>query len=104
MQCIGEVFGSRTIQAPKIMHGKADKIFHQASGLFKNVPGPFMAARYHSLIVDKVPAGFKKTAWSSDGSLMAFAHETRPVYGVQFHPESFMTKHGETIMRNFLNV
>jgi anthranilate synthase/aminodeoxychorismate synthase-like glutamine amidotransferase len=104
MQCIGEVFGAHTVPAPRIMHGKTDEIFHTADGLFAGVPDPFTGARYHSLVVDMVPHGFLKTAWSKDGSLMGFEHESLPVYGVQFHPESFMTEHGETIMRNFLNV
>jgi anthranilate synthase component II len=86
------------------MHGKTDEIYHTAGGLFAGLPDPFIAARYHSLVVDQVPAGFYKTAWSDDGSLMAFQHDSLPVYGVQFHPESFMTEYGATIMRNFLNV
>jgi para-aminobenzoate synthetase component 2 len=102
MQCIGAVFGSQIVQAPRIMHGKTDDVLHGESGLFAGVPNPFTAARYHSLIIETLPGGFQKTAWSQDGSLMAIQHDKYPVCGVQFHPESFMTEHGETIMRNFL--
>lgn len=101
-QCIGEVFGSRTIQAPTIMHGKTDVIHHQQNGLFSGVPNPFRAARYHSLVVDTLPADFERTAWSSDDSIMGMQHSKYPVFGVQFHPESFMTEHGNKIMKNFL--
>jgi anthranilate synthase component II len=101
-QCIGEVFGSSTVVAPTIMHGKADALRHESGGLFENLPSELPVARYHSLVVDQVPAGFLRTAWSDDGSLMAMQHTTYPVFGVQFHPESFMTEHGEAMMRKFL--
>jgi anthranilate synthase/aminodeoxychorismate synthase-like glutamine amidotransferase len=102
MQCVGEVFGRQTVEAPRIMHGKTDDIQHSGTGLFDGVPDPFTAARYHSLVVDELPDGFNRSAWSSDGSLMAFQHDQYPLFGVQFHPESFLTEHGELIMRNFL--
>jgi anthranilate synthase component 2 len=101
-QCIGEVFGSRTVPAPLIMHGKVDEIYHDGGGLFTGLPSPFRAARYHSLVVGELPLGFRRTAWSDDGSLMGLQHEDYRLYGVQFHPESFLTSHGERIMRNFL--
>ena len=101
-QCIGEVFGSKTVEAPVIVHGKTDAIHHKKSGLFLNLPNPFMAARYNSLVLDTLPDEFALTAWSDDGSIMAIQHTTYPVYGVQFHPESFMTPHGNVIMKNFL--
>ncbi|TAL15024.1 aminodeoxychorismate/anthranilate synthase component II [Patescibacteria group bacterium] len=101
-QCIGEVFGAKTIRAKEIVHGKTGSITHTPEGMFRGVPSPFLAARYHSLMIDKVPDGFTLTAWSDDKTIMGIAHNTYPLFGVQFHPESFMTEHGETIMRNFL--
>lgn len=101
-QCLGEVFGSETVQAKEIVHGKRGTVHHTATGMFKNVPKPFLAARYHSLMVDTLPSDFTLTAWSDDDTIMAMQHTNYPVYGVQFHPESFMTEHGDTIMRNFL--
>jgi anthranilate synthase/aminodeoxychorismate synthase-like glutamine amidotransferase len=101
-QCIGEIFGSHTVEAPVIVHGKAGAIQHTKTGLFKGLPDPFMAARYNSLVLDTVPNEFRRTAWSGDGSIMAIQHEQYQLYGVQFHPESFMTPLGDVIMRNFL--
>lgn len=101
-QCIGEVFGATIVTSKKIMHGKPDSINHSSEGLFKHVPNPFLAARYHSLMINQVPEGFKLTAWSDDKTIMAIQHNTYPVYGVQFHPESFMTEYGKQIMKNFL--
>lgn len=101
-QCIGEVFGSSTIAATAIVHGKADTIHHTETGLLQNVPNPFQAARYHSLMVNNLPDDFVKTAWTDDETIMAMQHKTYPLFGVQFHPESFMTEYGDAIMRNFL--
>jgi anthranilate synthase/aminodeoxychorismate synthase-like glutamine amidotransferase len=114
-QALGEVFGSHTVAAPTIMHGKTDLIRHDGTGLFADLPNPFVAARYHSLVLDRVPVGFVKTAWSGsdanvtsdsddsgDGSIMAIRHEKLPVYGLQFHPESFLTEYGTAIMEHFL--
>jgi anthranilate synthase/aminodeoxychorismate synthase-like glutamine amidotransferase len=101
-QCIGEVFGSKTVNAPAIMHGKTDRIYHNQDGLFVSLDSPFTAARYHSLVVDSTPDGFTRTAWSEDGSIMALQHNKYPLYGVQFHPESFLTAEGDIIMRSFL--
>lgn len=101
-QCIGEIFGSNTVEAPSIMHGKTDRIFHNQAGLFEGLDSPFTATRYHSLVVDSTPDNFRRTAWSQDGSIMALQHDQYPLYGVQFHPESFLTAEGDTIMRNFL--
>ena len=101
-QCIGEAFGARVVPAPTIVHGKVAAIRHTGSGLFKGVPDPFAAARYHSLVVDALPEHFRLTAWSQDGTIMAIQHKEYPLYGVQFHPESFMTTRGDAIMRNFL--
>jgi len=101
-QCIGEIFGSHTVAAPTVMHGKSDLIYHTQTDLFEGVPNPFTGARYHSLVVDQVPNEFVKLAWSKDGSIMAMRHAHYPVYGVQFHPESFLSEHGERIMEQFL--
>lgn len=102
-QCIGEVFGAPTITATAIVHGKADTIFHNGEGLFQGIPSPFQAARYHSLMVSRIPDDFIETAWSEDHTIMAMHHKTYPLFGVQFHPESFMTEHGDAIIRNFLS-
>jgi len=101
-QCIGEVFGSQTIKAPVIIHGKTDEIHHNGQGLFRNVSDPFIAARYNSLVIDSLPDNFIKTAWSNDGTIMAIQHEDYPLFGVQFHPESFMTVDGDLLMMEFL--
>lgn len=101
-QCIGEVFGSNTVEAPTILHGKTDVIHHKKRGLLAKLPNPFIAARYNSLVLDRVPPDFHLSAWSTDGSIMAIEHKKYPVYGVQFHPESFMTPQGNIIMRSFL--
>jgi len=101
-QCIGDVFGSSTVAATRIVHGKADRINHNGKGLFIGIPNPFQAARYHSLMIDTVPANFTVTAWSDDKTIMAIQHDAYRLYGVQFHPESFMSENGELLMRNFL--
>ena len=101
-QCIGEVFGSHTITAKEIVHGKSDSIIHASQGIFVGVSSPFMAARYHSLMIDQVPENFSLIAWSDDKTIMGIQHDDYPLFGVQFHPESFMTEYGDTIMRNFL--
>lgn len=101
-QCIGEVFGSTTVNAPVIVHGKTDAIRHEGQKIFKGVPNPLIAARYNSLVIDKVPDEFMLLARSDDNTIQAIAHKKYPVYGVQFHPESFMTEQGDVLMRNFL--
>ncbi len=101
-QCIAEVFGSKTVPATRVVHGKTDKIFHNQTGVFAFVPTPFVAARYHSLMSDSVPKNFVLSAWTEDKTIMGIQHKTYPVFGVQFHPESFMTEFGNIIIRNFL--
>lgn len=101
-QCIGEAFGTKTIAAKQIVHGKRGEVYHKGTGIFKGIHNPFVAARYHSLVIDNVPNDFTFTAWSDDKTIMAMEHNEYPVFGVQFHPESFMTSHGEVLMRNFL--
>jgi len=104
-QCIGHVFGGNVIRAPRLMHGKVSPILHEGAGIFAGLPSPFTATRYHSLIVEEpLPAELEATAYTPEGELMGVRHRTRPIYGVQFHPESILTEHGHDILRNFLNV
>jgi len=104
-QCIGHVFGGNVIRAPRLMHGKVSPIDHQGTGIFAGLPNPFTATRYHSLIVEEpLPAELEATAYTPEGELMGVRHRTKPIFGVQFHPESILTEHGHDILRNFLNV
>lgn len=103
-QCIGHIFGSKIIHAKNITHGKTSDIHHTNKGLFKGLPNKFKVARYHSLAIDQVPDDFELSAWAEDGEIMAIHHKKLPVYGIQFHPESFMSEYGDEIMRNFLQV
>ena len=102
-QCVGQFFGGRVVRAREPMHGRASAIEHDGSGLFAGLPAPLTVGRYHSLIVEAAPAGpLRVTARSGLGEVMAVAHRTRPVFGVQFHPESILTEHGHAILSNFL--
>jgi len=101
-EAIGQIFGSKVIQAKKILHGKTSKITHTNTNLFKNIQQNTSVARYHSLIIDKTPKNFICTAKTKDNEIMAISHKNYPLHGVQFHPESFMTWEGEGIMGNFL--
>jgi anthranilate synthase/aminodeoxychorismate synthase-like glutamine amidotransferase len=101
-ECIGEFFGARVVHARRVMHGKTAKIRHTGNGLFHGIPNPFVAARYHSLALDQAPPGFELSATDKDGEVMAIQHRDLPIYGIQFHPESFMTPAGDRIMKNFL--
>jgi len=103
-QCIGEVFGGRIVVAGNIMHGKTSLVYHNGKGIFKNVQNPFVATRYHSLIVkrDSVPAALEVTAWTEKKEIMALKHKKHPTGGVQFHPESILTPEGKKILANFL--
>ncbi len=105
-QCIGEVFGGRVIGAARLMHGKTSQIFHDGKGIFKNIDNPFVATRYHSLIVERksLPKDLEITAETKEKEIMGLQHKKFPVYGVQFHPESILTQAGKSILRNFLNV
>ena len=105
-QAIGEAYGGDVIRAKAIMHGKTSQIFHEGKGIFKGVPNPFTATRYHSLAVDKatLPPELEITAWTEDGEIMGFQHRTRPVHGVQFHPESIATEGGHQLLQNFLDL
>jgi anthranilate synthase/aminodeoxychorismate synthase-like glutamine amidotransferase len=105
-QAIGEVAGGTVSQARNIMHGKASMVRHDGKGLFKGMPNPFRAIRYHSLVVEKdaVPAGFDVSATSEDdGEIMGLRHKSLPIEGVQFHPESVLTEEGLRIVRNYVD-
>jgi anthranilate synthase component II len=102
MQCINEAFGGRTVHAPVPMHGKTSAVHHDGSGLFAGVPEPVTVARYHSLATAGISAELRVTARSADGVPMAVQHVRQPLFGVQFHPESFLTEHGFTMIENFL--
>ncbi|MBI4846371.1 MAG: aminodeoxychorismate/anthranilate synthase component II [Candidatus Omnitrophica bacterium] len=104
-QCIGEAFGAEIVRAPVLMHGKTSNIFHDQQTIFKGIPNPFVATRYHSLIIEErtLPKYFKITARSDDNLIMGIKHNEYPVWGVQFHPESILTKDGKQILENFLN-
>ena len=103
-QSIGQVYGGRVIRAPEPMHGKTSLMYHQGQGVFRDLPQPFEAIRYHSLIVDTndLPSELEVTAQTTDGLIMGLRHRTYPVEGVQFHPESIMTSVGKDLLRNFL--
>lgn len=105
-QAIACAFGGEVVSAPEIMHGKEDLIFHYRQGLYQNLPLPFTAGRYHSLIVnhETLPALLKIEAENSSGLMMGMRHVERPIYGVQFHPESILTASGEQFMQSFLKI
>lgn len=106
-QALGKYFGGKIIRAPKVMHGKRSKIFHNHQGIFKNLPNPMEVMRYHSLIIDTpfwmMSDDMNVTAHTEDFLIMGIQHHEYPVFGVQFHPESLGTKGGERLMKNFLN-
>ncbi|MEC9357381.1 MAG: aminodeoxychorismate/anthranilate synthase component II [Pseudomonadota bacterium] len=108
-QAIGQAFGGKVVRAREVMHGKVSAIEHRQQSVFYGLPSPFTATRYHSLVVerDSLPADFELTAWTAtaDGAvdeIMGIQHKTLPIEGVQFHPESILTEHGHTMLRNFL--
>jgi anthranilate synthase/aminodeoxychorismate synthase-like glutamine amidotransferase len=105
-QCIGEVFGGKVVPAQKLMHGKTSEIHHEGSGVFRGLPAPFVATRYHSLAVerDSLPAALQVTAWTDDGEIMGLRHREMPLEGVQFHPESILTESGMALLQNFLEM
>jgi anthranilate synthase/aminodeoxychorismate synthase-like glutamine amidotransferase len=103
MQCINEVFGGRTVKAPVCVHGKTSDIYHNGQGLYQGLESPFAGARYHSLITDSIPACLRMDAWSADNLPMGLRHRDYPVFGVQFHPESFLTEPGDSILKRFLD-
>jgi anthranilate synthase/aminodeoxychorismate synthase-like glutamine amidotransferase len=105
-QAIAEVFGARVIRAREVVHGKVSLIFHKKKTIFKRIKNPFPATRYHSLIVEResIPDILEITAWTEDGLIMGIRHKEYKVEGVQFHPESILTKPGKKILKNFLEV
>ncbi len=102
-QCVGAAFGARVVRAERPCHGKASPVFHDGTGLFQDIPSPFPAGRYHSLVVEpsSLPEALEATAFTEEGEIMALRHRTRPLFGVQFHPESILTENGRTLLRNF---
>lgn len=103
-QCIGEVYGGKVIHAPDLMHGKTSPVYHKEDSLFADVPSPFTATRYHSLVVEEesLPDELEIIAYTEDGEIMGVRHKEYPVIGVQFHPESILTDFGMQIFQNFL--
>ena len=102
-QAIGQHFGGR-VERGGLMHGKTSPVAHDGTGLFEGLPSPFTATRYHSLIVNDVPAPLVVNARADDGNVMGFRHATLPIHGVQFHPESIATEHGHAMLANFLRI
>jgi len=105
-QSIGQAFGGEVVHAKALMHGKTSQIRHNGKGIFAGLKNPFTATRYHSLAVEesKLPADLEATAWTEDGEIMGVQHRTRPIYGVQFHPESIATECGHELLDNFLKL
>ena len=105
-QAIGYCFGGKIVQAKRLMHGKTSKIYHNKKDIFKNIPNPFLATRYHSLLVEKqsLPDCLEVTAQTMEGEIMGLKHKEYPLWGVQFHPESILTKSGKAILDNFIKL
>jgi len=103
-QCIGETFGGKVVRAGRIMHGKTSQIFHDGKTIFRQIENPFQATRYHSLLVEEksLPSCLEKIAWTDRDEIMGLKHRTHPTWGVQFHPESILTREGIKILKNFL--
>ncbi|MDV6329328.1 aminodeoxychorismate/anthranilate synthase component II [Asticcacaulis sp. 201] len=105
-QSIGQAYGGDVIRAKTLMHGKTSLIHHNNKGIFNDLPNPFTATRYHSLAIKRetLPADLEVTAWTEDGEIMGVQHKTRPIHGVQFHPESIATEGGHQLLANFLQL
>jgi anthranilate synthase component 2 len=105
-QAIGQAFGGDVVRAPVPVHGKLSEVMHGGQGLFRGINGPFRATRYHSLVIERktMPRDLRVTAETSDRLVMALAHNSLPVHGVQFHPESIASEHGHLMLRNFLDI
>jgi anthranilate synthase component 2 len=105
-QSIGQSYGGKVIRAAQVMHGKTSQVTHTNKGIFKYIPSPFTATRYHSLIVERasLPDCLEVTAETADGTIMGLQHTSQPVFGVQFHPESIASEHGHAMLKNFLDV
>ncbi|MCF8476548.1 MAG: aminodeoxychorismate/anthranilate synthase component II [Pseudolabrys sp.] len=105
-QAIGQAFGGKVVRAPQLVHGKVSEIRHQGTGVFRGINGPFQATRYHSLIVERasVPRDLTVNAETGDGLVMGMVHNSLPLHGVQFHPESIASEHGHLLLKNFLDI
>jgi anthranilate synthase/aminodeoxychorismate synthase-like glutamine amidotransferase len=105
-QCIGHVYGGAVVRAERLMHGKTSPILHDNSGVFADLPSPFEATRYHSLIIDPptVPDTLLVNAQTAEGEILGVRHKEYPIHGVQFHPESILTHHGKELLKNFLRI
>jgi len=105
-QCIGYSLGAKIVSAKKLMHGKISLIYHNGKGIYQGLKNPFEATRYHSLIIKKenFPNSLKVTAWTKKGEIMGIEHRDFPLFGVQFHPESILTKEGKELLKNFLKL
>ena len=103
-QSIGQVFGGKVVRAQRLMHGKTSDVFHDGQTIFRDIPSPYTAARYHSLLIEEgtLPEELEVTARTADGEIMAIRHRDYPIEGVQFHPESIITQHGKQLLKNFL--
>jgi anthranilate synthase/aminodeoxychorismate synthase-like glutamine amidotransferase len=103
-QAIGQAFGGRVVRNPRIVHGKASPVLHRGRGLYQGLPSPFLAGRYHSLVVERrsLPSSLAVTAWTREGEIMGLRHRRLDVEGVQFHPESILTEHGKALLANWL--
>ena len=105
-QCMGYVYGGAVVRAGRLMHGKTSPILHDNTGVFAGLPSPFEATRYHSLIIDPptVPDVLLVNAHTAEGEIMGVRHKEYPIHGVQFHPESILTRHGKELLKNFLRI
>lgn len=105
-QCIGQVYGGKVVRAARLMHGKTSPIHHDGTGVFRGMPEPFDATRYHSLLVERssLPDCLIVNGWTAEGEIMGLRHRDLPVFGVQFHPESVLTQEGMRLMRNFVEM
>ena len=105
-QCIGHVYGGAVVRAGRLMHGKTSPILHDGTGVFADLPSPFEATRYHSLIIDPptMPGVLTVNAQTAEGEIMGVRHKEFPIHGVQFHPESILTRHGKDLLKNFLRI
>jgi anthranilate synthase component II len=103
-QAIGQAFGGKVVHARTLMHGKVSRIHHEGKGVFRDLPSPYDATRYHSLAIEResCPPELEVTAWAEDGEIMGVRHRSLAVEGVQFHPESILTEHGHALLRNFI--
>jgi len=105
-QCIGYVFGGKIVKAKKLMHGKTSLIYHNGKDIYRGMKTPFIATRYHSLVVDKktFPSSLEINSWTDDGEIMGLRHKRYKIFGVQFHPESISTEEGKKLLKNFLSI